>query len=77
MNSSEVYPLIKEPRQSQYYPKNLLDKNKKIYPESDPMRHSVFIQKKQHDGDTMKDIDNCHHDEAIDGHESYTTCEQK
>ena len=77
MNFSEIYPLIKEPCQSQYNPKNLLEKNEKINPKSDPLGHSVFIQEKQHDGETVKNIYNRHHDDPIDGHESYTTYGQK
>lgn len=77
MNSSEIYPLIKEPCQGQYKPKNLLEQNQKIYPESDPMGHTVFIKEKQDDGETVENIYNRHHDEAIDGHESYTTYGQK
>jgi hypothetical protein len=77
VNSSEIYPLIKEPCQGQYNPKNLLEKNEKIYPKSDPMGDLIFVQEKQYDGKTVKDINNPHHDEPIDGHESYTTYGQK
>jgi hypothetical protein len=77
MNSSEIYPLVKQPCQSQYNPKNLLEENEQIYPKSNPMGHSVFVKEKQHDGETMKKVYNRHDDEAIYGHESYTTYGQK
>jgi hypothetical protein len=41
------------------------------------MGHSIFIKEKQHDGETMKKVYSRHDDEAIYGHESYTTYGQK
>ena len=77
MNPSEIYPLIKETCQRQYNPKNLLKQKENIYSESDPMGHTIFIKEKQDDGETVENVYNPHHDEAIDGHESYTTYGQK
>ena len=68
MHFSKIKPLVKQSGQGQHTQENLLKQEQKIYAKPDPPGDVVFIKVKKHDGQSVKNINNDHHDKAVQGH---------